>query len=56
MEKPLSIQDMGTVQDAQSALLGVHRLNKEGHSDFDYAPFVGHIQREGIVLLDELNR
>lgn len=56
MEKPLSIQDMGTVQDAQSALLGVHRLNKEGHSDFDYAPFVGHIQRDGIILLDELNR
>lgn len=56
MSKPLSIQDMGTVQDAQSALLGVHRLNKEGHSDFDYAPFVGHVQRDGIVLLDELNR
>lgn len=56
MKKPLSIQDMGTVQDAQSALLGVHRLNKDGHSDFDYAPFVGHVQREGIVLLDELNR
>jgi len=56
MSKTLSIQDMGTVQDAQSALLGVHRLNKEGHSDFDYAPFVGHIQKEGIVLLDELSR
>jgi MoxR-like ATPase len=56
MGKHLSIQDMGTVQDAQSALLGVHRLNKEGHSDFDYAPFVSHIQQEGIVLLDELNR
>ena len=56
MSLPLSIQDMGTVQDAQSALLGVHRLNKEGHSDFDYAPFVGHVQREGIVLLDELSR
>lgn len=56
MEKPLCYQDMGTIQDAQSALLGVHRLNKEGHSDFDYAPFVGHVQREGIVLLDELNR
>jgi len=56
MDKSLCIQDMGTVQDAQSALLGVHRLNKEGHSDFDYAPFVGHIQREGIVLLDELSR
>lgn len=56
MNKPLSIQDMGTVQDAQSALLGVHRLNKDGHSDFDYAPFVGHVQRDGIVLLDEMNR
>ena len=56
LSKPLSIQDMGTVQDAQSALLGVHRLNKDGHSSFEYAPFVGHIQTEGIVLLDELNR
>lgn len=56
MSKSLNYQDMGTVQDAQSALLGVHRLNKEGHSEFDYAPFVGHVQKEGIVLLDELNR
>lgn len=56
LSKPLNIQDMGTIQDAQSALLGVHRLNKEGHSAFDYAPFVSHVQQEGIVLLDELNR
>ncbi len=56
MEKEMFIQDMGTVQDAQSALLGVHRLNKEGHSVFEYAPFVGHIKSGGIVLLDELNR
>lgn len=56
LSKPLNIQDMGTVQDAQSALLGVHRLNKEGHSSFEYAPFVSHIQTDGIVLLDELNR
>ena len=56
MSKELHIQDMGTVQDAQSALLGVHRINKEGHSAFDYAPFVGHIKSGGIVLLDELNR
>lgn len=56
MELPLSIQDMGTVQDAQSALLGVHRLNSEGHSEFDPAPFIGHIQTPGIVLLDEMNR
>lgn len=56
MSKELNIQDMGTVQDAQSALLGVHRLNKDGHSAFDYAPFIGHIKAGGIVLLDELNR
>lgn len=56
MDKMLNYQDMGTVQDAQSALLGVHRLNKEGHSDFDYAPFAGHVQKDGIVLLDEINR
>jgi MoxR-like ATPase len=56
MGKELFTQDMGTVQDAQSALLGVHRINKEGHSTFDYAPFVGHIKSGGIVLLDELNR
>jgi len=54
--KELHIQDMGTVQDAQSALLGVHRINNEGHSAFDYAPFVDHIKSGGIVLLDELNR
>jgi MoxR-like ATPase len=56
LSKDLHIQDMGTVQDAQSALLGVHRINKEGHSSFDYAPFVDHIKSGGIVLLDELNR
>lgn len=56
MEKELHTQDMGTVQDAQSALLGVHRLNKEGHSTFEFAPFVDHIKSGGIVLLDELNR
>lgn len=56
MERELHIQDMGTVQDAQSALLGVHRLNKDGHSAFEFAPFVDHIKSGGIVLLDELNR
>jgi len=56
MGKKLHIQDMGTIQDAQSALLGVHRLNKEGHSEFDPAPFVAHIQDDAIVLLDELSR
>lgn len=52
----LNIQDMGTVQDAQSALLGVHRLDDKGHSSFDYAPFVYHVQEPGVILLDELNR
>lgn len=52
----LNIQDMGTVQDAQSALLGVHRLNDQGNSVFDPAPFVQHVQQKGIVLLDEMNR
>jgi MoxR-like ATPase len=47
---------MGTVQDAQSALLGVHTLNKEGISEFKHAPFVKYIQSGGIVLADELNR
>lgn len=56
MGKELSIQDMGTLQDAQSALLGVHRLNKEGHSVFEPAPFVDHIKSGNIVLLDEINR
>ena len=50
------IQDMGTIHDSQSALLGVHRLNKEGVSAFEYAPFVSHVQSGGIVLLDELSR
>jgi MoxR-like ATPase len=56
MSKELFIQDMGTVQDAQSALLGVHSLNKDGVSEFLHAPFVDHVQSGGIVLLDELNR
>lgn len=56
MERELHIQDMGTVQDASSALQGVHRLNKDGHSAFEFAPFVDHIRSGGIVLLDELNR
>ena len=56
MGREMSTQDMGTLQDAQSALLGVHRLNKEGHSEFEYAPFVENIKSGGIVLLDEINR
>lgn len=57
MGKKLRVVDMGTVQDPQSALLGVHRLNKEGYSVFEYAPFAEYIQEENtIILLDELSR
>jgi MoxR-like ATPase len=57
MGKKLRVVDMGTVQDPQSALLGVHRLNKEGYSVFEYAPFAQYIQEEDtIILLDELSR
>lgn len=54
--KKLYIVDMGTIQDAQSALLGVHRLNEKGFSEFDYAPFAKYIQEDCIILLDELSR
>jgi nitric oxide reductase NorQ protein len=54
--REMFIQDMGTVQDAQSALLGVHTLNKDGVSEFKHAPFVKYVQSGGIVLCDELNR
>ena len=56
MEKELSIQDMGTVVDAQSSLLGVHRINSESKSEFEYAPFAEYIQKPSIILLDEINR
>jgi cobaltochelatase CobS len=56
MGRELFYQDMGTVQDAQSALLGVHRLNHEGKSVFDYAPFINYVQSGQNILLDEVNR
>ncbi len=52
----LFIQDMGTVQDVQSAMIGVHRLDHNNHSLFDPAPFVGYIRSGQEVLLDEINR
>jgi energy-coupling factor transporter ATP-binding protein EcfA2 len=55
MGQELSIQDMGGVQDVQSSLLGVHRLAGD-KSVFEYAPFVGYIQKPGLILLDEVNR
>jgi MoxR-like ATPase len=56
MKIGLNIQDMGTIQDPQSALLGVHRIGKDRTSVFEAAPFVGYIQKEGLILLDEMNR
>ena len=47
---------MGTIQDTQSALLGVHRINSEGVSEFETAPFVDYIQSGQIINLDELSR
>jgi nitric oxide reductase NorQ protein len=52
----LNIVDMGGVQDPQSALLGVHRLDETGKSIFDPAPFVQYVQKTGLLLIDELNR
>jgi MoxR-like ATPase len=54
--KDLHYQDAGTIQDAQSALIGVHRLDKSGSSVFDYAPFVSYIQSGNPILIDEINR
>lgn len=56
MGKDLNIVDMGTVLDAAASLAGVHRLNEEGKSEFDYAPFAKYIQEPCIILLDEVNR
>lgn len=47
--------DMGSMHDAMSEMLGVHRLGANG-SEFDYAKFTEVVQRPGVVLLDELSR
>lgn len=56
LNKTVFNQDMGTIQDTQSALLGVHRINSEGVSEFETAPFVDYIQSGQIINLDELSR
>lgn len=57
MKRAMYTIDMGTIQDAQSAMIGVHRLNSDGKSMFDYAPFTEYIQQpQAIILLDEINR
>lgn len=49
------VYDMGSMYDPISDLLGVHRMTAQG-SVFDYAQFTQDIQKEGIILLDELSR
>ena len=56
INKTVFTQDMGTIQDTQSALLGVHRINSEGISEFETAPFIDYVQSGEIVNLDELSR
>lgn len=50
------IYDMGSMYDPISGLLGVHRLNENGHSVFDYAKFTQDIQQPGVIVLDEFSR
>lgn len=52
---PCNVYDMGSMHDPLSQLLGTHRL-KNGASVFEYARFVGDVQKPGVILLDELSR
>jgi MoxR-like ATPase len=56
LNKTVYHQDMGTIQDTQSALLGVHRIGETGISVFEPAPFVSYIQSGEFINLDELSR
>lgn len=49
------VYDMGSMQDPLTDLLGSHRL-ENGSSVFDYAKFTEHVQKPGIIVLDELSR
>ena len=49
------VYDMGSMYDPISDLLGVHRMTEKG-SVFDFAQFTQDIQKEGIIILDELSR
>ncbi len=54
--KECCVYDMGSMYDPISGLLGVHRLNEEGHSVFDYAKFTADIQKPCVIVLDEFSR
>ena len=53
---PCHVYDMGSMYDPIAGLLGVHRLQEGGVSQFDYAKFTQDIAEPGVVLLDELSR
>ncbi len=53
---PLFIYDMGSMYDPQSQLMGSHRISEKGVSVFEFADFTKSIQKECVILLDELSR
>lgn len=48
--------DMGSMYDPISELLGVHRIGDNGKSVFEYSSFALAIQKEGVIILDEITR
>jgi len=52
----LKIYDMAAAQDPIATLMGVHRINKDGKSEFDVADFIHDISKPNFILLDEINR
>jgi RNAse (barnase) inhibitor barstar len=44
------------ISNPTSALCGNHRINENGHSEFQYSRFALKIQEAGVKLLDELSR
>jgi MoxR-like ATPase len=56
MRRELGIIDMGGMQDPVAGLIGVHRLNDQGFSEFDFADLPRLIQNPSNILLDELSR
>lgn len=56
INKTYSVYDMGSMHDPMTGLLGVHRINSDGYSTFDYSKFSKDIQDKDIIILDELSR
>jgi nitric oxide reductase NorQ protein len=52
----LKTHDMQNMEDPVSGLLGVHRINAKGVSEFDRASFTHDIEGKNLILLDELSR